>query len=155
MGGPFGDADVFLPKGVIVHFAYNDRPYHERGWCCFEGGVAQVVAAHLAHQASNGHLPPAQTEAEEHRAKLIVIGDDGVGEAHVPDLAPSELLVALQERLRSAFFTSEGDRNTVFRLLREFTWMISRGVEQAAAQQAAEEDQTGCWSAAAVESPSC
>ena len=59
-------------------WVYNDRPYAERGWCCFEEGVAQIVVAHLTEQAQSGQLPRRHAQAESCRPKLIALGEDGV-----------------------------------------------------------------------------
>ena len=128
-----GDHDLSTICGGIDTL-YNERPYEDRGWCCFEEGVAMVVVAYLAMH------PSLYTDVEAFRKKLIVLGSDGVGQPHAAELSPSKLLATVQKRVenvKETFFTGENDRKVVLRLLCEFTWMVSRGVEQAVEQAVA------------------
>lgn len=129
---------VVLLEHAVIFEAYNSRPYEERGWCCFEEGVAQVVVAHLAEQAREGRLTPKHITAGKTRPKLLAIDESGSVEPHEAKLAPNKLVADLQERINSdAKFTGEEDRTIVEKLLIEFVWMVSRGVEQAVEQQMA------------------
>ena len=88
MALPHTVREVTYGSGAFSHPEYNDLPYDSKGWCCFEEGVAQVVAAYLAMLASVGQLAPEHAAAEAHRPKLISLCGDGVCEIHVPDQAP-------------------------------------------------------------------
>ena len=129
----------FTPVLPAVFHAYNDRAYDERGWCCLEAGVAQVVAAQLHFEASLQRLPSRHTDAEASRPKLSLLCDDGSTERHhvVTDQKPAELLQAVRKGITDAEFTAPADQETVPALFDEFAWMIQRGVEQAVEQQQA------------------
>ena len=127
-----------LLKQAAIFEAYNSRLYEERGWCCFEEGLAQVVVAHLAEQASKGRIPEKHSAAEEKRPKLIALEDDGTAQPHEAEHTPNKLLEELQARIKAAKFTGEEDRSTVNKQVLEFMWLISRGVEQAVEQRMAQ-----------------
>ena len=137
---------VVLLEHAVIFEAYNSRPYEERGWCCFEEGVAQVVVAHLAEQAREGRLTPKHITAGKIRPKLLAIDESGAVEPHEAKLAPNKLVADLQERINNdAKFTGEEDRTIVEKLLIEFVWMVSRGVEQAVEQQMAKTAGPRSW----------
>ena len=127
-----------LLKQAMIFEAYNSRRYEERGWCCFEEGLAQVVVAHLAEQASKGRIPKKHSAAEEKRPKLIALEDDGTAQPHEAEHTPNTLLEELQARIEDAKFTGEKDRPKVNKQVDEFMWLISRGVEQAVEQRMAQ-----------------
>ena len=129
---------VALLTQAVIFEAYNSRRYEERGWCCFEEGLAQVVVAHLAEQASKGRIPKKHSAAEEKRPKLIALEDDGTAQPHEAEHTPNMLLEELQARIKAAKFTGEEDRSTVNKQVLEFMWLISRGVEQAVEQRMAQ-----------------
>jgi hypothetical protein len=127
-----------LLKQAVISESYNSRRYEERGWCCFEEGLAQVVVAHLAQQASEGRLPKEHSAAEQTRPKLIALGDDGAAQPHKAEHTPNKLLETLQARIEAAKFIGEEDRSKVNKQVLEFMWLISRGVEQAVEQRLAQ-----------------
>ena len=127
-----------LLKQAVISEAYDSRQYKERGWCCFEEGLAQVVVAHLQEQKSKGRLPRKHLAAEETRPKLIALEDDGTAQPHEAEHTPNELLGNLQARIRVAKFSCEEDRSKVNKQVLEFMWLISRGVEQAVEQRLAQ-----------------
>jgi len=127
-----------LLKQAAIFESYNSRRYEERGWCCFEEGLAQVVVAHLAQQASEGRLPKEHSAAEQTRPKLIALGDDGAAQPHKAEHTPNKLLETLQARIEAAKFIGEEDRSKVNKQVLEFMWLISRGVEQAVEQRLAQ-----------------
>ena len=131
-----GMAALRLEQAVIFQ-AYNSRLYEERGWCCLEEGVAQVVVAHLMEQRRGGRLPPKHVTAEKTRPKLLAIDDNGAATPFDAEHAPNEMLLVLQKRINDAKFTGEEDRAKVERMVLEFVWMVSRGVEQAVDQHMA------------------
>ena len=105
-----------LLEEAVISEAYDSRQYKERGWCCFEEGLAQVVAAHLAEQKSKGRLPERHRAAEETRHKLIALEDDGVTQPHEAEYTPNKpvnkLLEELQARIKAAKCTSALARRT-------------------------------------------
>jgi hypothetical protein len=53
-----------------------------------------------------------------------------VAEPQVAEHDPAELLEVVRERVAFATFTGKGETPVVTKMLREFAWMISRGLEQ-------------------------
>ena len=126
-----------LLRGATIFEAYNDKPYNTRGWCCFEEGVASVVASHLAQQ---GQLPPKHAEAEKSRPKLSTIDEDGAVHPFVVNKPPRDLIADIQDKVNDpdkVYFFQDSDRSEVKRQLLDFAEAIKRGVEQAVERNSA------------------
>jgi len=107
---------------------YNRRKYLERGWCCFEEGLAQMVVAHLSDQRDNKQLPTEHERAEKSRDKLIAI-DTGEPDPFEAENKPEALLNDLKDRVDKAYFFKARDRRAVQRQISNFTSAIAQGVE--------------------------
>jgi len=110
----------------------NLRPYNERGWCVFEQGIAQVVAAHVDRTK---HLPHRLMQAEAAIPKVTHICVERDMRYDASTQVPTKLLKQLIMRLQHIKFTSGGDKRMVIESLKDFEWCVNSSMEQAAMEQ--------------------
>ena len=117
-----------IPKRPEGHEGvYNDRPYENRGWTCFESGVSGEAIAQAQHfkglDAVLKRLPP----------KVIEIDGDGprvadADEAGSSDEGTGPRIERVRASLKAATFTGKGDEEVVMRLYNDYFAKISRAV---------------------------
>ena len=124
---------------VAADFAWNARPYDERGWPSLEQGAAATIAAHLAEVDARGQLPKRFALAQASRPKLIDISN-GVTTFPNIDSDPARQLDQAVAAINAATFTGKGDREVVTELLWSFHDVIKTGLVQWSSQAARAEE---------------
>ena len=102
------DAPAHLPR-------YNSRAYDDRGWCCFEDAVSDELLARL------NTYRKMREKLSVLPAKKIVL-ERGHDPVCAPDAGQSvdHRFEMIQERIHSATFTGNGEKERVVRLYRKY-----------------------------------
>eukprot|EP00966_Prymnesium_polylepis_P045220 1047561-Prymnesium_polylepis.1 len=122
-----GAADDMLQADVgklgwcqLVSPLYNTRPYHDRGWCCFEACVSMEVVLRVTNypklRDTLSVLPP----------KVLTIKSNGSIEPLQMPVggASAQQVAAAIRRITSATFTGKGDKSRVVQLYKDYVLRI-------------------------------
>ena len=152
--GPLADASAF--------FAFNDRPYMDRGWCILEDAVATEIMAWLQFYPKTSQMiaaltqgrgdgveesaDAAQTASDEARPKIYELSLDESVRSRARTFegsgnqAMNDKFEETVRRIQSATFTSGSDKARVVRLYKDYHTRIMKKVSKLA--QKFEEDET-------------
>ena len=123
--------------------AHNTTNYADRGWCCFEEGVALFTMTHLQaaedKAAERGNpVHEALALAQKSRPKLTELS----ATKDEPRKATSEPIVRLLQRtidaVSKATFTGKGDKEDVIKMLHEFEWDMKASIDSVQADALSE-----------------
>jgi len=90
-----------LGAGAFVCLAYNDRPYHERGWCVAEEHYSTECMLLM-------HMPRSIP-----RPKIAYLTDEGIAKELIPEGRNSR---DVNNKLKRTKFTGKGDREIVMQI---------------------------------------
>jgi hypothetical protein len=110
---------------MAIDFLYNERPYMDRGWCCFEDAVSEELLARLTPNMRAGLqlLPP----------KMVSL--DGETPGDVAEWVGTRV-ERVAERIVNATFTGAADKPRVLELYRAYAERIAQTLMPLLAQHA-------------------
>lgn len=98
---------------------WNSRPYEERGWCIFEGGVAAVAEAHVSRVMQLERLRRPKLKDISFNGPAVVSQRAHSSGCCASSVDPRDLLIETQTRVNEAHFTGKGDKEDVKKMLSE------------------------------------
>ena len=122
MGNLYGSmwrTTVVQHKLVPTHEpSWNAKAYEDRGWCCFEEGVARLAAGHRSKVQRRLAMPTGWGPwAGKQQPKVVEISDFY---PHVVEVPKPPTIMELEASIDKATFTGAADRGTVVHMLKEF-----------------------------------
>ena len=118
---------------------YNGRAYKDRGWCCFEEGIAYLAAGKCAELSHTKATLGWGRWAGGEQPKVLEISG---AEPCVVTVTKAPTLQELERTIGNATFTGKADRKAVMSMLREFDALLgaaarsNRDAEAIAAERA-------------------